>query len=662
MKKSVALLLFFAITSLCLMGQFFPLTAKASNAIVIYQNDFEDEDSLNEWSVFNNSLPLSISDNESCSGNYSMILSTHENTWESPAINLYDRIKAEGAGTYHFSISVMYWGDNIGTNKSFMLLRGLSSEDANSFLTLDSSGHYFKRISEAQYFEEGYWRTFTASVKVLESDIINDTGNIIFCLDGLPIGENIELYFDDIKITKMSDTGITNGNFNEGITGWRSWNEPESEDRITIIESVTILPFANYVRANTYGSIACNVDQIFSYYGSGTYTLSFKIKAEALSNPNLPFKFYLSTNFSEHHILLGQQIIAPTDGWDFFAWTYITLPIYISPTEFSTQLKPDEKEVHFRIQAPGSGFADYSIDDVTLVPQELDEMSFSYSKSDDPQIESVTNPQILAMGKDTSLSFNYIYTFPVGTPVRCTYTSSDPSIATVDKNGTITAHHYGHTTITITSRANTSISFSFTLRVVSMYKNVGNFTPYSQEMRGLCWLACAKMIAKQYADTNNLLFQDKTLAEVFLEIRPHLSEVEGIVDPNNTSAAIREQRLGNYVDVGLALNRFISNQNLSMWSSESLDVENILTNIYHGYPVILNTQKYVDGVKTNTRHSVIAYAYSYDINCTEYITYYDPNKNIHVTERYEDLITVVNLPNIQGDEDWLLTDISYMRH
>ena len=302
----------------------------------------------------------------------------------------------------------------------------------------------------------------------------------MFCVDGIPDG-NINVYMDNVRIWRLSDESITNGTFSEGLIGWRAWEGDSRNPSCLTIDSSL---FANYIRVSKYSSIACNVDQIFSYYGPGRYTLSFSMRLEEANEYENPFIFYLTSNFSQYHQWMHQQVITPNSGWQ-----AISIPLTIDATTFAL-LNPDEKEVHFRIQCPEQDgynyYTEYCIDNVSLTPAPVTALG------DLPEGE-----QPMAVGQQLQLPSPGI--IPNYTPGRLDWYSSDPSIATENSSGVVSGHAPG--TVTITAKARSG--GATTSCTVAVKQLINGFVVYGQEQLHQCWAACAKMLAAQYIRNTN---------------------------------------------------------------------------------------------------------------------------------------------------------------
>ena len=603
MKKKISLLLAIAVLFTAISALLAPLETQAASASVLYENSFESN--MDGWTALGTSnADLSRTTEASYgSGSHSLKLAHHYDTWYSPQLNLYPLMKAMGPGTYAFTIDVM--ADGTYTKDDFdavyLMIRGNSQEDENSFIQEDSSHNYLKRISNCVYIESSQWCTFTGSVKVLASDLTRDTGNFMFCVDGIPSG-NINVYIDNVRIWRLSDEGITNGTFSDGMIGWRSWTEYATPTPLTIDSSL----FAKYIRIAEYGSIACNVDQILSYYGPGRYTLSFSMRVDNASESETPFIFYLTSNFTQYHQWIHQQVITPNSGWK-----TISITLTIDTTIFAL-LNPDEKEVHFRIQCPEQErppyHTEYSIDNVSLTPVPVTALG-NLPEGEQP----------MAVGQQLQLPSPGI--IPNYTPGRLDWYSSNPSIATVDASGLVSGHAPGVVTITARARSGGATASC----TVAVKQVIGGFVGYGQERPHYCWLACAKSHAHTYAlQHSDVTFNNTSLQAAYDATK--LPELDGSYTET-----------GDRYDLRRAINYFLSRTNyeydcLEMVCINSTDnlpplTQNQVTNLIdQGKPIIVSRWNVSNPQAWTEGHSFIIYGYTYK-NSVLFLELYDPLRN-----------------------------------
>ncbi len=591
MKKKISLFLAIAVFCTAVSALLAPITAEAATASILYENDFES--SIEGWTALgtSNSYLSRTTEASYGSGSYSLKLAHHYDTWYSPQFNLYPLMKSMGPGTYAFTADVM--ADGTYTQADFdavyLMIRGNSQQDENSFIKEDASDNYLKRISNCVRIQPSQWSTFTGSIKVLASDLTRDTGNFMFCVDGIPAG-NINVYMDNVRIWRLSDEGITNGTFSDGVIGWRSWTEYTTPMPLTIDSSL----FAKYIRVAEYGSIACNVDQILSYYGPGRYTLSFSMRVDNASESATPFIFYLTSNFTQYHQWIHQQVITLNSGWQ-----AISITLTIDATTFAL-LNPDEKEVHFRIQCPEQErppyHTEYSIDNVSLTPAPVTALG------DLPEGE-----QPMAVGQQLQLPSPGI--IPNYTPGRLDWYSSNPSIATVNASGVVSGHAPGTVTITAKARSGGATS-SCTVAVKQL---IDGFVDYGQEQLHQCWAACAKMLAAQYIRNTN---GDNS--------RLHNSLANDISAIGETPGEVNDQYAQNRL-INYYLYRDSNYASLTMYYAP-LSETKIVELINNNSPITMHMEGYRNGIATSISHSCVIYGYYYRGNKL-WLEYVDPAGN-----------------------------------
>lgn len=607
MKKKISLFLAIAVFCTAVSALLAPITAKPQRHPFIYENDFES--SIEGWTALgtSNSYLSRTTEASYGSGSYSLKLAHHYDTWYSPQFNLYPLMKAMGPGTYAFTADVMADGSFTSSDRTFLMIRGASSADENSFIKQDGqTDNYFKRISEGNFIKASQWHSFTGSVKVLASDLTRNTGNFMFCVDGIPDG-NINVYMDNVRIWRLSDEGITNGTFSEGLIGWRAWEGDSRNPSCLTIDSSL---FANYIRVSKYSSIACNVDQIFSYYGPGRYTLSFSMRLEEANEYENPFIFYLTSNFSQYHQWMHQQVITPNSGWQ-----VISIPLTIDATTFAL-LNPDEKEVHFRIQCPEQDghnyYTEYCIDNVSLTPAPVTALG------DLPEGE-----QPMAVGQQLQLPSPGI--IPNYTPGRLDWYSSNPSIATVNASGVVSGHAPG--TVTITAKARSG--GATTSCTVAVKQLIDGFVGYGQEHNGQCWAACTKILVSQYMRNNPGVYDSSKLNGSLTS-----NLIAAGLPTGSPQGTTKMNELANYY-----LGRNESYNSISYKSTSALSgtaptsEAEVVSLINQNIPIVISVYNYYadTGVQVFIKpydyaHSLVIYGYYYRENQLM-LEIFDPSSN-----------------------------------
>lgn len=590
MKKFLSITVIFTVIVSCIFC--LNITTHAETGTVLYENTFESGDISGWQSVYSGSANIT-EDEENSTPN--ALFKRAIETYDSPSFNLYSKIKAMGAGTYHFQINVMYRSETESTDNMYMMIRGNSS-DENSFIKKDAySPNYFARISSRTFMRCGEWRTLTGSIKVLESDITRNSGHFDLCVDGIPVNRETFIYIDDVKIVKLSETGITNSDFSDGLTGWVSWQENEAVEEFTTIREGSNL-LGKFIRVSTYGSVACNVDQILSYYGDGDYNISFDINVEMSQNASNNYVFYLTSNYSDYHKWIAQREINPGSGTKHFSFDF---------SVSMASLDADNKQVHFRIQSPGSCATRYTIDNVILTPKRIESATIDLCYYSDNSAEVVTtgiNTQV------TDRAFFRINTIPLNAPRRFTYSSSNKNVATVGRDGALIINGCGVTTLTAVSRTG-NVSYSKTISINQGMVN--GFVGFGQETSGQCWAASARMLSTSYAN------------KVGISIDTSHSLATDIVaigkDPGQPQNLFVARTLCNYY---LGENMPTYNTSPTFDGDSLLSKNSVISLIDNNTPIYAGCH----ALSGSRGHVFVIYGYYYSNN-TLYLTMYDPNEN-----------------------------------
>ena len=181
---------------LCGLG-LHPLTARAVSLSLGQTNSFESgTDYVGWYGAYGGYTVLS----KDCAhtGSRSLKYSGREESWYSPAINLYETFKENGAGRYRISMwvrtnAVYYYNPNIR-----MIIRG---EGENSFITQEGP-NYFYSLTAPISLSPGEWRYLTGTVDVEAGDIAAADGDFLLMLDYMEAVEDQLLYIDDFCIKK----------------------------------------------------------------------------------------------------------------------------------------------------------------------------------------------------------------------------------------------------------------------------------------------------------------------------------------------------------------------------------------------------------------------------------------------------------------------------
>ena len=231
---------------LCGLG-LHPLTARAVSLSLGQTNSFESgTDYVGWYGAYGGYTVLS----KDCAhtGSRSLKYSGREESWYSPAINLYETFKENGAGRYRISMwvrtnAVYYYNPNIR-----MIIRG---EGENSFITQEGP-NYFYSLTAPISLSPGEWRYLTGTVDVEAGDIAAADGDFLLMLDYMEAVEDQLLYIDDFCIEKLN-VRVHSVQF-EQSTYYYSVNFDRD--------------FENYVQAHVYPKVADNPE--VRYYSSNT--------------------------------------------------------------------------------------------------------------------------------------------------------------------------------------------------------------------------------------------------------------------------------------------------------------------------------------------------------------------------------------------------------
>lgn len=309
MKKALVIVLLLAMMGLVFPSVDFPLSSTvyaeaAPNLLTGTQGTFESGSIPAGWFAFGGGT-LSASSTVSHSGSYALKLAGRTQTWYSPALNIYDTIKANGAGTYFLSIWVYVdaLASSPGTGR--LVIRGASSADENSFILNKGSGNYYGVLTSTISTPVNTWTNYTASLEVLESDLTRETGTFNFMIDYLAGSAGQNLYFDDVSIYKpqtntecwnMEEISFTSGydglalftgdksTFESGSVpaGWSAFSGGTlSASSVTAYSGTYSLGLAG--RTQSWYSPQYNIYDILKANGPGQYNISFYVYTDTLA-------------------------------------------------------------------------------------------------------------------------------------------------------------------------------------------------------------------------------------------------------------------------------------------------------------------------------------------------------------------------------------------
>ena len=402
--------------------------------------DYHFTTSTQGWYVFNGS---SLIHQEGYIG-----ASNNGKSWVSPAKDIYDVIKEEGAGTYVINARIFIAFDPGHEVNARMMLR---TDKEYSFST-NHNGNYYGDIGTLTYCEPHTWTNISGSVKILESDIQGASGDFILCFDSLFDLETYNVYVDDVTVCKLYEDDITNGDFSYHEVGWRNWG---GKGNFTVeygFDGILGSIFkAYYLKASPYGSIVTNVDQIIAKYGCTKYKLKFKIKVEEDYLENLEkIGFLFARNKGDYNYWIGMaDATTLEDGnWVTFEKTVDMATIIQDGQTLYDVLAPYQNQVFLRyhyFDADGVSYDEehsYYITDVSFKPV--------------PQIDSI---QL----SETNKTVERGWTGKIGCTISgnveangyIRWTSSDPNIIEIDsETGRMVAKSVGNTNIFAISKEN----------------------------------------------------------------------------------------------------------------------------------------------------------------------------------------------------------------
>ena len=185
-------------------GSDIELLSSTSNNTVYYNNFDDDINAAYGWYAgYGGEIALSASVKRG--GIRSLALYGRSKAWHSPAYNIYELVRKNGAGTYIISMCVLVKGLNSDNHKTRILVRGTGE---NSFITKHST-NYFCAASSTYQLTDNQWRLIQGTITVKDSDISSDFGQFNLMIDLLEPVQGQTVYIDDVLIRKEEPTGDT---------------------------------------------------------------------------------------------------------------------------------------------------------------------------------------------------------------------------------------------------------------------------------------------------------------------------------------------------------------------------------------------------------------------------------------------------------------------
>lgn len=353
------------------------------------------------------------------SGTKALKMSNHVNSWDCPAYNIRNKLTDSSGklrpGTYAVQLWFCVEGITESTTPARLLLR---CRGANGYSFMENhSGNYYYSIGNHTTVTEGQGCMLTGSFMITEADK-NCTNDLLLCIDSVTgqVGSNI--YIDDVKIYRLSDFSISNGDFVEGIAGWRSWG---GNGYIYSNFDSTYSDVGHYTMVDQYSSIACNVNQILSYYGTGTYFIDLDVKLSTFDDSaSKPFKIYFTKNNDQYHYNLLQTSRNINNTWQHIRLSVNTNTVPANQTQTLYQLlDPINSQVHLRFQREANTAA-YSYEIANVKIEFANEFSYGTNQYDfgNRYVSTYHKHQVNGFEIEMKVANAYNNQYPIGANAR----------------------------------------------------------------------------------------------------------------------------------------------------------------------------------------------------------------------------------------------------
>jgi len=200
MKKLLGLVLSIAI--LATMFAAITITSNASaastNLLVGDKSTFESATVPTGWGVIAGPA-AAISTVKAHGGTNSILQTGRTFAYMSPSYNIYDLLKANGAGVYE--VSMWVYADGLAATTSSQIMIRASSALQYSFLDAGQTYTYFGISSVVNQT----WTQLKGLLIVSAADLANASGNMSLCCDGINASS---LYFDDVSVSYYAASAV----------------------------------------------------------------------------------------------------------------------------------------------------------------------------------------------------------------------------------------------------------------------------------------------------------------------------------------------------------------------------------------------------------------------------------------------------------------------
>lgn len=481
-------------------------------------------------------------------GTKSLKMNNHVNSWDCPAYNIRDELTDSSGnlrpGTYAVQLWFCVEGITESTTPARLLLR---CRGANGYSFMENhNGNYYYGIGNRTTVTEGQGCMLTGSFMITEADK-NCTNDLLLCIDSVTGQAGSNIYIDDVKIYRLSDFSISNGDFVEGIAGWRSWG---GNGYLYSNFDTTYSDVGHYTMVDQYSSIACNVNQILSYYGTGTYFIDLDVKLSTFDDSaSKPFKIYFTKNNDQYHYNLLQTSRNINNTWQHIRLSVNTNTIPANQTQTLYQLlDPINSQVHLRFQREANTEA-YSYEIANVKIEFSNEFSYGTNQYDfgNRYVSTYHKHQVNGFEIEMKVANAYNNQYPIGANDRIDvfskiYESGGDIGAISSGSGDSGGKSYGAYQFS----QNASVpDFIEWMAESSTYRNLYNsyFAGYSgnygDDNFASRWTNCANEEPENFAEAQYQFAKKIFYDDVVAGVNDYLEEKNKTFDINSRSKAVK---------------------------------------------------------------------------------------------------------------------------